>query len=77
MKEFEDKLYDLVKNVKFKEAPNSFQTKLNLDIRNIQNDPKVYCPADKTTNFYKVTTETADALIEKDIHKEYKKQMMT
>ena len=40
LKYFEDKLYDLVKNIKFEDVPNSFQTKLNLDIRNIQNDPK-------------------------------------
>ena len=48
MKDFEDKLYDLAKNIKFKDVTNSFQTKLNKDIRNIQNEPRVFCPADKT-----------------------------
>ena len=73
MKDFEDKLFELTKNIKFEEVHNSFQNKLNKDIRDIQNDPRVYCPADKTTNFYKMKIETAEALVEKEIHKEYKK----
>ena len=70
---FEDKLFDLVKNIKFEEVPNTFWAKLKKDIRNIQNDPNVYCPADNTTNFYKMTPEDAEALLEKEITKEYKK----
>ena len=65
MKEFEDKLYDMTKNIKFKTVPNTFQNKLNSDIKTINNDDKVYIPADKTTNFYRMKPEDAEALIEK------------
>ena len=58
---------------KIRDFNNSFQTKLNSDIRKIKNDQKVYCPADKTSNFYRVEPEEADTLIEKEINKEYKK----
>ena len=54
-------------------VPNNFQSKLEKDIKNIMNDPNVYCPADKTTNFYKMKPEAAEALLEKEITKEYKK----
>ena len=47
LKEFEDKLYDLTKNIKFKEVPNSFQKKLKSDMNKIKNDPRVYLAADK------------------------------
>ena len=73
LKEFEEKLYEITKNVEFKDAPNKLQTKLKSDIRKIQNDPKVFCPADKTTNFYKVEPQTAEALIKKEITKDYVK----
>ena len=36
LKDLEDKLYDLAKNIKFKDASSSFQAKLNKDIRNIK-----------------------------------------
>ena len=73
LKEFEDKLYDLTKNIKFKEVPNSFQKKLKSDVNKIENDPRVYLAADKTTNLYKVNPEDAEHLIEKEINKEYRK----
>ena len=53
LKDFEDKLFDLTKNIKFEEVPNEFQSKLNKDIRNIQNDPNVYCPLIKPLIFIK------------------------
>ena len=71
MKEFEEKLFDMVNNIEYKNVSNPFQTKLNTDIRNIQNEPKLLIPADKTTNFYKVDTATAQALQEKDLNKDY------
>jgi hypothetical protein len=72
MKEFEEKLNDIVKNVKFWDKSNSFQIKLSTDINNIKNEPKLFMKADKTTNFYKVDTAEVEDLIKKDITKEYK-----
>ena len=73
MKEFEDKLYDLTRSIEFKEVPNSFKNKLNCDIRKINKDPRVNLPADKTKDFYKVRPADAEALIEKEIMKDYRK----
>ena len=42
LKDFEDKIFELTKGIKFEEVPNSFKSKLNKDIRDIQNEPKVY-----------------------------------
>ena len=63
----------MVKNVEFKKVPNSFQNQLKSDINNIKNETKVYMKADKTTNYYKVDVEKAEELVEKEVHKEYKK----
>ena len=57
----------------FREVTNSFQNKLKADIRQIKNEPKIFMKADKTTNYYKVEVEKAEELVEKEIHKVYKK----
>ena len=53
LKEFEGKLFDLVKSVEFRAISNTFQDELNNNIRNIQNETRLILPADKTTNFRK------------------------
>ena len=73
LKEFEGKLFDLVKSVEFRAISNTFQDELNNNIRNIQNETRLFLPADKTTNFYKVDAKIAEALVEKEITKDYKK----
>ena len=62
MKNFDEKLYALVKNIKFEDVQNNFQTKLHIDIRMIQNKPHAYCPADIT--FVSMEQEDSQALIE-------------
>ena len=49
------------------------QRKLKNDRLNILNEVKVIVPADKSSNFYKVTKDDYDKLISKEIHKFYKK----
>ena len=73
LKEFEDKLQDIVKNIEFRNTTNAFQNKLNSDIKSIESETKVYVHADKTTNFYKLEPKAAESLKEKSITKEYKK----
>ena len=74
LKEFENGIYDLVKNVKFKKyAPNNLQSKMKNDILDMNNNEKVYVAADKTTNFYKLNPETHKELLENNITKDYKK----
>ena len=73
LKEFEDKLFDLIKDIKFKGLANSFQTRLRNEKRNIQNESKLLIAADKTANYYKVDKETHEELMQKHITKDYKK----
>ena len=50
-----------------------FQTKLNTDIKEIKNETRVYVAGDKSTNFHKMAPQKYTELLEKSIHKEYKK----
>ena len=66
-------MYELVRDIKFKAHKNAFQHKLKEDVTKVTNDPRMYIAADKTTNFYKVDEHTYNELLEKHIHKDYKK----
>ena len=68
LKEFENELHDLVKNVKFKRyKPNQLQNKMNKDIIKIKNDENVYVKADKTSNFYRMAPENYTELLENNL----------
>ena len=73
LKEFEEKMYDLTKNIQFKETKTTFQTKLSRDLKDIEQDNKIYMSADKTNNYYKVEKETYDKLLDENITKDYQK----
>ena len=66
LKEFENDLVDLIQNIKFRHVPNHFQNKLRKDINLI-------IPADKTNNYYRVKPADYEQLLEKSVHKNYKK----
>ena len=52
LKPFEDSIYDLVKNVKFKQSPsNTLQNTLKQNMRDISHEDRVYVAADKTQNY--------------------------
>ena len=53
---FEKGLFKIVEK-KFRKINCEFQDKLNLDIKNIASSKKTLTPADKTSNFYKITKE--------------------
>jgi hypothetical protein len=73
LKIFEDRIANLVKNVKFDRSPNHFQKTLKIDEKKIKSDPRAFIKADKSTNYYKMDTKDYKKLVEKEIHKEYKK----
>ena len=73
MKEFEDKLADMIENIKEKDFKSNFQDKLKKDAIKIAKDDKLIVPADKTNNFYKLDVDKYDELLEKHITKDYKK----
>ena len=73
LKQFEDSLYDLV-NVKFKQSPsNTLQNTLKQNITDMINEERVYVPADKTHNFYKIAKDAYNNLVAKNVEKDYKK----
>ena len=72
--EFESKLYDLAKDLKFREVPKtSFQRELAADIAKVKKDTKVIVGADKSNNFYRMEKEKQKELLLKAVHDTYKK----
>ncbi len=71
---FETKMTNMIHNIEFrKPRPSEFQCKLSEHTEAINKDPNLYIPADKTTNFYRMTTDNYKSLLKKSIEKEYKK----
>ena len=48
LKEFEDKLANLLKEIKFTKKHNNFQNKLEKDLKEIQNAKQIFASGDKT-----------------------------
>ena len=70
---FINDLFSIVKSVKFRDVHDNFQQQLKNDIKMINNCKDVLVFADKTTNVYKVKPDEYKKLIDKDVHKNYKK----
>ena len=51
---FEEDLYNMVKNIKFKNVCSNFQSRLINDVTKINKSPNLFVPADKTNNLYKL-----------------------
>ena len=60
----------MITNIKFRRTKNHFQYKLRNNIKKINNDNHFFIPADKTSNFYKLSKDQYEGLINKSIHKE-------
>ena len=73
MKNFEKDLATMIENIKFKNASSDFQRKLKADIKRINECDELIVPADKTQNFYKVSKEDHDKILQDNVTKEYKK----
>ena len=70
---FEKDLFKIVEKIKFRKINCEFQDKLNSDIKGIKSSRKTLTPADKTSNFYKITKEKYEQLLHNSITKTYKK----
>ena len=55
LKVLEDRLKDLIHDVKFRKHSNEFQEKLKRDRNMLNEDPRVYTKADKTSNYYRLS----------------------
>jgi hypothetical protein len=71
---FENKLLNMIENLKFRQIKDRFQQKMQTDIRTkIKNNDKLLVPADKTTNYYTMDTDSYETLLHKNVTKTYKK----
>ena len=73
LKDFEDEMLKLVQSVEFKSSASKFQCQLSKNKNEIRNCDRLLVFADKTTNFYKVTNDRYDKLIDTNINKNYRK----
>ena len=72
LENFENELMLMIKNIKFRKVNNSFQNQLNEDIKQIKRDSKIFVPADKSHNIYKMDREISEKLLHENITKTYK-----
>ena len=76
LKEFEEKLLNLAKSVKFRpmrDVNSGFQTELARIVKEIKADNNLHVPADKSSNYYKVTKAEYNNLLEGNLTKTYRK----
>ena len=74
IKPFEDDLIQLIQSVEFMPRSNQFLENLKQEKSEIEAQPKVYVPADKTTNMYLMEPKKYSELLEKNVQKLYKKE---
>ena len=70
---FEEKMFNLVKNIEFHRKGNKLQDKLREDQRKINQEERLIIAADKTRNFYLTDPEQYEILLKRSIEKECKK----
>ena len=64
----------MIKNIKFKNVNNSFQSQLNEDIKQIKRDSQIFLPVDKSCKICKIDRATYEKLLHENITKTYKKK---
>ena len=73
LKDFQKGMAELIKDVKFNNHSNEHQEKLKKDVAKINKEKRMYVSADKTSNLYLVEPDQYRKLLQKSVHKEYKK----
>ena len=75
LKVFEKELYNLISNIEYKESAKStnFQRTIHNEIREIRGDSRLFVPADKSNNFYKMSAASYNDLLAKAVHKDFKR----
>ena len=63
----------MIKNISFKRANNPFQTQFKNDLDNIKSSNKIFAPADKSRNIYKLEKDDYKKLLTENITKTYEK----
>jgi len=70
---FENDLYELINNLKFRKYNNLFTQKLNNDLKAIKSTKKVFVFADKSSSIYKVDPDKYKKLMLENVTSIYKK----
>ena len=73
LSKFEEDLFNIVRNIEFRNIDNELQRKMRIDIKTIKQSGKVIVPADKSTNLYKIDKEDYERYLTNNITKEYRK----
>ena len=63
----------MLRNIKYRDVKDSFQTKLIEDINTIKNSSKLHNFADKTDNLYSLSKEDHNKLLMENVTKTYQK----
>ena len=78
LKDFENDLYDLAKNIETKDGNiPKFQKDLKKQVEKIQKSKKLFVLADKTTNIYEMEPDEYKKLLSENITKDYMKTNVT
>ncbi len=70
---FENELYEMIRNIKFRKINNNFQNNLKTTMNNLKHNGKLNVHSDKTGNLYQLEPETYTRLLEREIQKDYRK----
>ena len=73
LNEFENAMYDMIKNIEFRSFRNIFQTKLKKYLKKVKSWGKLTVFADKATNMYEMSKEEYAKLINDYVAKTYQK----
>ena len=71
--EFENDLYELIRNIEFRETNDEFLRKLKDDMRDIGLSKNLFIQADKTNNLYEIPPDHYKQLLKDNITKSYQK----
>ena len=72
-REFENDIYNLINNIKYKPWHNTFQSEMKKDLEKIRQTKDIIVKADKTDNLYKMSPTNHNKEMVNTISKEYKK----
>ena len=73
LQEFFDELYDMVREIEFREVNNELQKELKTYINKLKRVPEVVVESDKTRNLYKCEKKEYEKYLAENVSKEYKK----
>jgi hypothetical protein len=73
LKHFQDGLISLVKDVKFENRHNTFQNKLEKDLKEIKTEKRLLVAGDKSTNFHKMSPRYTNSCLKSQSRKNTKK----